>query len=136
MVAHFFFLMCIAWRVGRGRVLGGGTAREGFLGRTGTEASRAAGGSGSWAVEWALAQTSVCLLLLELLAGWLCVCGCVCVRMHVKQGTELQHLATTSDIIPRTNNDESKFHILKHVFSYKMMRCTAITGTHTCRIRL
>ena len=82
---------------GAGRLLGGGggggggggEAREAFLGRTGTEASRAASGSGSWGVEWALAQTSVYSLLLELLAGR--PCGWVCTHMHVKQGTDLQH---------------------------------------------
>lgn len=81
---------------GAGRLLGGGgggEAREAFLGRTGTEASRAASGSGSWGVEWALAQTSVYSLLLELLAGRPCgwVGGWVCTHMHVKQGTDLQH---------------------------------------------
>lgn len=51
-------------------------------GKAGTEASRTAGGSGSWAAEWALAQTSVCSLQLELLAGWMRVCACMraCMR--------------------------------------------------------
>lgn len=47
-------------------------------GKAGTEASRAAGGSGSWAAEWALAQTSVCSMQLELLAGRLRVRACTC----------------------------------------------------------
>lgn len=72
-------------------------------GKAGTEASRAAGGSGSWAAEWALAQTSVCSMQLELLAGWLRACAraCTCSRVqswnvqrHHTQRVKILHIKT------------------------------------------
>lgn len=67
--------------------------------------------------EWALSQTSVCSLLLELLAGWMGGGG--------EGGAgELEHSATTNtNILPGTDNSNSTLWLLKVMNHINVVLC-------------